>query len=315
MHPTPLRRAERAYRTFAWQGITVTVPQTWDLIAAHGKFDSGYVRLGDETAARLEIRWQSGGADQPPAAAADAYLARLRKSAAKSGRSISVQRDLNLASPQGKDVECYRWVGDRQSVAMVSRCAECGRTVHLHVLGRPQDRLRSLARTVFSSLRDHSDDGTLAWSFFDVEFRTPASLALTRNSFQAGCIRMEFTHGLAKLEFVRVSLAEILLAGRDLAGWFGAFYRKPLKRRSFKLEPTTVRGHEGIDVQGRVWLVCNPLRLAGRARVVRATCWHCPETNRLLICAFDGPRAGADVLEPAVESFRCCSAQDESRGA
>ena len=308
MESAPLCRTGRSYKTFGWQGISLTVPSGWDLASTRGKYASGDVQLADETAVRMELRWQTGGGGDPPSTAVDTYLAGVRKAAGKAGAPFSVQRDLKLASPIGKVVECYRWVADRQSVAMLSRCAECGRSVHVHLLGGAEAGLKGLARTVFSSLKDHPEDGTHLWSFFDVEFRSPAGLPLAEASLKAGCIRMQFARGLRRLEFVRLSLAETLLAGTELAAWFRQFYQKPLRRRTFRVRSTTWKeGHPGIAVEGRPWLLCHPQRLLGRRRVLRAACWHCRRTNRLLICCYDGAEAEAAVFEPAVDSFRCCA--------
>jgi hypothetical protein len=189
---------------------------------------------------------------------------------------------------------------------MLSRCTDCGRVVHLHVMGGIGEQLRGLARTVFSSLADHADGDWTAWSFYDVAFRSPAALPLSRSELKSGCIRMEFGRSLTRLEFVRVSLADVVLKGRTLADWFREFHAKRLKRRRFALDASSAHGHEAVGVEGRPWRLLNPCALVGRRRVLRGTCWRRTETNRIMICCYDGPAAGADVLSPAVEGFACC---------
>ena len=98
---------KRAYRTFGWQGVNLTVPSDWDLAYTRGTYESGRVKLV--------------------------------KKARRDGVELAPQRNLNLASPPGKDVECYRWTGDRQVLAMLSRCPQCGRVVHLQLSGAPQE--------------------------------------------------------------------------------------------------------------------------------------------------------------------------------
>lgn len=296
----------RAYKTFGWQGVTVTVPAEWELVSTRGRYNAGYVQLADRDTARLELRWEETQRLAPPSETVDAYLARLQKTARKKGTELSVQRNLRLASPVGKDVECYRWVSDRQAVAMLSRCGACQRTVHLHVLGGPGESLKGVARTVFASLRDHPEGGTELWEFFDVIFRTPAELALRQQSLKAGCIRMAFAGRCGTLEFVRASLAEVVLARSSLRQWFEEFYEKALRRRSFRIEEQQIKGHTGLSVEGKARFTVNPLRLFGRRRALRAACWHCDETNRLMICAFDGLKRDAGIFPDALASFRCC---------
>jgi hypothetical protein len=276
------------------------------LAYTQGTCESGRVKLTDEESVRLEVHWRTERRPSAPGPAVAAFLADLRKKARKDRVQLDVQRNLNFASPPGFDVECYRWTGDRQVLSMLSRCEECGRQVHLQLYGERGGQLRRLARTVFASLRDHSEDDTLLWSVYDVQFRTPVAMRLTGSSLQSGCIRLTFGKRGARLEFVRASLAEVLLARQSLADWFRTFHARRLRRRRYVGEEATVHGHPGLRVTGRRWALLDPGRLLGRGRVLRACCWHCDATNRLLLCAFDGREKGADCFEPALESFRCC---------
>ncbi len=302
-HPDAERRS---YTTFGWEGITLTVPADWILLATHGKRQDGYVRLGDGQQARLELRWEQTGSRAAPAVTVNSYVGKLRKTARKAGLELTVQRDLGLASPVGKQVECYRWVGERQGLAMLSRCGECGRSVHVQLLGRPQEQLKSLARTVFASLQDHPEDSAELWKFYDVEFRVPGPLPLRTRDLRAGCVRMVFGGRRERLEFIRASLARLVLADQDLEEWFRSFYSARLRGRAFHVEDARLKGHPGLRVEGRVGWLANPLGLLGWRRSLRAACWHCTETNRLMICAFEGRRPISDVFQPALDSFACC---------
>ncbi len=236
----------------------------------------------------------------------DSHVARLTKEARKSGLSGKVVRELKLAAPAGKEVECYRWTTDRQLLAMVSLCGECKRMVHVELLGARGEGMKAVARTVFGSLRDHPEDGALPWEFFDLRFRSPAGLPLTRSVLQTGCIRMVFSRRLLRLEFVRLSLAQVLLADKGLKAWFDGFHAAPLKRRRYRMTKQEVKGHPGVRLEGRPWLAMNPQRLIGRARETRAACWHCAESNRILLVGYDGPVACGGMFEEGVESFVCC---------
>ncbi len=298
--------ARRALKTFGWHGITVTIPADWDLASTRGDHRAGYVRLADKERARLELRWETVDRPAPPFQTVNAYLKKVGKSARKKGFEFSSQRQLHLASPAGKDVECYRWLGERQAVAMLSNCAECGRTVHVHLLGEREEQLKALARTVFASLRDHSDDGTELWQFFDVEFRAPVGLPLKRRILRAGCIRMIFAGRGARLEFVRASLAQVLLADKDVGNWFRGFYDARLRKYAFRAGGERIKGHPGVSVEGRAKILASPLRVLRRTGRLRAACWHCEETNRLMICALEGRRREAEEFPRVLEGFVCC---------
>ncbi len=306
MAPESPSSRRRAYKTFGWQGLSLTVPEHWTLVTTRGGRESGYVRLADSEMPRLEVRWEKSDQLNPPSRTVDKYLSKLRKSARKEGTELEVHRDLRLAAPPGKDVECYRWVGEQQAVAMLSRCTDCLRSVHVQLLGGAGEQLKSLARTVLASLQDHAPDGWDLWKFLDVEFKSPAGPKLKGYKLHAGCIRMPFKQRGLSLEFVRVSLAEVLLSGASLREWFLDFYEKQLRRRAFRLEERTIKSHPGLMLEGRARLYVNPLAVVGRRRVLRAACWRCEQTNRLMICAVDGLEGKVDLFCEALESFKCC---------
>jgi len=294
------------YRTFAWQGVQLTLPTDWNLTVTRGDRKAGYLRLSDEYRTRLEVRWQQGKRQGLLSRTVDGYIEKLRKDARKEKVSFSVQRGLKLASPPGKEVECYRWTGRQQALAMLSWCPHCRRTTHLHLLGEPEESLKNLARTVFSSFRDHCEGADELWAFYDMRFRAPAGWPLKRHSLKAGLIRMSFGGRGRSLEFIRVSLAGTLLAAKSLAEWFGEFYGKPLKRKSFRITEQTVKGHDGLMLRGETSLFFNPLKVFGRRRVLRAACWHCEPKNRLMICALDAFGRQSELFESVLAEFDCC---------
>ncbi|NLW50065.1 MAG: hypothetical protein GXY85_04370 [Candidatus Brocadiaceae bacterium] len=304
---------EKALKAFGWQAVALNVPPDWELAYTRGSRETGRVRLTDGESVRLELDWRTDRGVASPAAVAGLFLAKQARKARRNGTAFDVQRGLNLAHPPGMDVECYRCVGPRQVLAMVSRCRECRRLVHLQILGARDDSLRSLARRVFSSLRDHPDEGVCRWSIFDVRLQTPERLRLAESSLQSGRIRLSFARGPSRLEFTRVSLADVLLARQSLADWFRTMHARRLRRRRFVVEEAPVRGHAGLRVHGRRRLLLDPGRPVGRGRVLRAACWHCEETNRLFLCAFDGLARDLAWFEPAVEAFECCDGGEATR--
>jgi hypothetical protein len=305
MPADPSAEGRRSLTTFGWQGIALTVPAGWDPVVAHGDYRSGHVRLADERAVRLEVRWQPGG-ERSPADMVGAYAGDLARKARKDGLAIQVERDLGLATPPDVDCETYSWTGERHVWALLGRSEQSGRVLHLHLSTGLEERAKGLARTVFASLRDRAPDQSLPWRFYDMDFVSPPGMPLLRQSLQSGCIRMVFGRRLSKLAFIRVSLAEVLLASRSLDGWFREFYAASLKRRRVRLSDDTFRGHPAAVIEGRVWPLMNPLSLVGRPRVVRGLCWHCEPENCIMICCFDGPEREAGLLDEAASRFRCC---------
>jgi len=306
MNQTEPKERGNEYTTFGWQAIRLTVPADWDMVVVSGDRRRGYLRMADSARVRFELRWESTGAGANPSLAASKYLKSVRKAARSQNAPCQVERHINLAAPPGKEVECYRWEADVQALAMVSLCRTCRRLVHMHVIGSPGEALKNKARTVFASLHDHPESSELLWRFFDVEFTSPEGMRLRSHGLKTGCIRMAFSGKAGELEFVRVSLADMILQKKGLKEWFESFYVGPLKHYLTKTQNKQVRGHDGLEVSGKARLLANPFGILGRRRAVRAVCWHCEDTNRLFICRFSSAAGGQDGIDRAVENFRCC---------
>lgn len=296
---------QRDFKRFGWQGIRLTVPSNWEMVSTRGDCDSGFVSLADNSEVRLQVKWDRGGAKTDPSDSAARYIRGLRKQAKKDDQEITVNRHLSLASLRGKKTECYEWITDNRGTGLVSVCEECKRIVHLIILGRPDESLRNLSRTLFASLQDHPEDDELLWRFFDLEFRSPENLPLKQSELKTGCIRMQFQDRSEQLEVVRSSLARMLLKDTSLKEWFEDFYSSGLKRTSYEVAEHRYKGHEGLKMDGRPWLVFDLLRPFGRGKKLRAACWHCEESNRIFIVSHLS-KQGPEVFERVVETTVCC---------
>ena len=147
MKPRRAAGREQPRKPFGWQGLSLTVPADWDIVYTRGDRRSGHLRLADSESLRLEARWQAGPAKEPASLAVDAYVRGLRKRARKDRVDLTVHRGLGIARPPGMEVECYRWRAREHVMAMLSRCNECGRTVHLQMPDPSGPVRKSLART------------------------------------------------------------------------------------------------------------------------------------------------------------------------
>lgn len=308
MSPEEGNEGPRQFKSFAWQGIGLTVPEQWELVATRGDYDSGYFGLGDSSRLRLQVKWDraKGKRKIHPADSVAKYLRELRKKAKKDKREVEINRRLNLASLRDRELECYDWLGEERGTGMVAVCQKCERIVHVVLLGQKDESLRSLSRTVFASLQDHPEDGWMQWRFYDVEFRSPEELLLRRKELKTGCIRMILGRRREEMELVRVSLARVLLNEQSLREWFEDFYSRELKRTSWERTHSESEGHEELRLEGSPWLVLNPGRLIGRRRTTRILCRHCKPTNRIFVVSHSAVKADPERFEKIVRSVRCC---------
>ena len=291
---------------FAWHGLNVRVPADWDMVSTQNSRRGGYVGLADEHALRLEMRWETVRGKPDPADAATTYIQGLRDQAKKDRTEIRVRREVRLASFKDRPFHCYEWTAPDQGAGMAVRCDQCGRMVHVVVRAARGADIRGLARGIFASLRDHPEGERQLWCFYDVEFSCPRRLTLQRSELKTGCIRMEFAGRRRRLEFVRVSMAQLLVSRQSLRDWFRDFYGENLKRWRFRIEDREVKGHPGLAAQGRDTLLLNPGKLLGLGRSVQIACWHCEPSNRLMIVRHVGPPEDAGEFDRAVDGMRCC---------
>ena len=303
----------RDFGKFGWQGINLTVPTEWELISTSGDFSSGYASLADQSRPRLQIKWDTADKETDPGGTVSRYVREVRKKAKKEGIELSVERHLNLASHRDKKVETYEWVGSERGLGMVANCGGCERIVHLAVLGEPEEQLRNLARTVFASLTDHPEEGGHRWKFYDVLFMSPAEIPLKRAHLKTGCIRLLFEKKGRQLEFVRVSLAEVLLGRQDLEEWFSEFYESELKHWGANITDRNWKEHAGLAVEGEPPLIFNPGRLLGRRKTFRAAVWHCAPSNRIFIVRYSGRGTDAETFREAVSGTACCNQETSEK--
>jgi len=299
----------RELKTFAWQGIRLTIPSDWELVSTHGNWDAGFVALADSSATRLQVKWEQPRGEAVPAEVVASYIKKLTKDAKRDKTDIKVNRQLKLASLKDKEIECYEWEAADSGTGMVSRCETCGRMAHVLVTGQRGESLHNLSRTVFGSLRDHPEDGLLAWDFFDLRFNVPDKMRLARQDLKTGCIRMLFRQKSGELEVVRVSLARVLLAKKSLAEWLCEFYAPELKRHKTEISECSLKAHPALRMAARPWLITDPARLIGRRRETRIACWHCEKSNRLFVVRHQGRPEGKEILEKTLESVECCQSR------
>ena len=72
------------WTTFGWAGITLSIPDSWEIAGISGDQKAGYLRLDDENMPRLELKWsESKRKKNDLHAVLDEYFKLVRKSYSK----------------------------------------------------------------------------------------------------------------------------------------------------------------------------------------------------------------------------------------
>ncbi|MFH1569134.1 MAG: hypothetical protein ABIL09_14160 [Gemmatimonadota bacterium] len=283
-------------RTFGWQGITLRVPEDWDLGKVDGDFGNGYARLDDAQIVRAEVEWRSPpkrGRRLPMSQVVDRYLETLSQKAQKGGVSFTVHRQSGFLRDkrwlEGCDYETFVWESDYRAYNLARACGHCGRIVLLRVLGQLDEKVEGVVNEVFRSLGDHAEGGDLLWSVYGMTFRMPAEYKLAAHELKSGHIQLTFEQPGHECRVHRLSMAGMLLRGVELTEWYPAFFRKQLRDFEHVVAAASVRDHGGLRVSGRPrsrWRqVLRPLPFVNPRprRYLDGRVWHCEVGNRICI--------------------------------
>jgi len=302
-------KQQEQFARLAWHGIAVDVPEEWCPASLEGTFDSGYLRVEDETQVRLELRWESPGRTPPPAAdLVDGYLKQARKKLPRGSPEPAVDRGRSVPGLGHLDHEAFTWRGGFNAHSLLVVAPEPRRVVHVRVFFSDEEKHhRSLARRIFASLRLGPRDGQYEWAAFGLRFGVPQDCRLERSSLRTGCLQFVFQAGGGdQLEVVRQSLAEITLRKATLEQWLRGVFAKPL--RSFRCAPLgdgAYRGHEAVRLAGEVSLRARPLAVLRRRRHATVLGWHCPQADKLFAIRCESAVPGDPRVAACAGSITC----------
>lgn len=286
----------RGWTLFGWQGITLRVPDDWNLGRVDGSYKSGYARLDDAEIVRAEIEWREGGQGRRTlslSALVDRYVEGLEKKAKKTGLNFSVNRRARFLREkrwlESSEYELFTWEADYRAYNLARVCSACGRIALLRVLGRPQEKLEEVVEEVFRSLEDHPRAGQVFWSLYGLQFSLPAEFKLSGQELKSGHLQLSFERERQVCRVHRLSLAHLLLKDTSLRSWYLEFFKKQLRDFRVEAQEAPVRGHQGLRVLGaprsRWRQLVRPLPfLNPRPRLhLDSRIWRCAEADKICI--------------------------------
>ena len=316
-----------------WQGATIDIPENWNLAQFKGDSQKGQLRIDDEDAPRLEVRWET------PTAAIDIeksvykLMTSLERSAKKRHEPFERQeKPLVVAkSRKRKDrVTNFGWIGDTSSLAAQSwgvswQCPDCKRVVVAHILGRGDEkpeRVRELAGRVLESLECHSEGGWDTWSVFDLRVEVPEAFRLERAKLVTGRLEFDWVRGDTggqfgwarrneRLQLMRFSLASMLMHNEDLSQWTERVVKFSDKKfRWGKLEKSQVLGCDGLTARG-AWKDVRKIaihRIIDKLRKKALSppqllVWHDEKTNKIYVLKSDVQPENTHVINDILESL------------
>ena len=206
------------WRQLAWNGIQFKTPVRWEV----GQIGTRHLILEDEDGPVMEVKWGV-------VKGTFSHRSHLKRLAALQSRRsrISVAKWI-LPPPWEKALSDFEASGFLwQSPAASGRgailhCPVCRTASLIQFFGDSSVKRENVFLTVLKSFCDHSRDGWLSWSIFDIHAILPKSFKLERFRFEAGKYELCFSAGRQQIYLHRWAPAAALLAARDLAGFAGS---------------------------------------------------------------------------------------------
>ncbi len=184
------RRPSQAsqFKTIAWNGISLAVPEEWDL----GAMGLNHLLFGENREPSLEVTWTEGSARGSLEKQMKRFTSRVRK---RLGITVSPLRipfsPVNPGSPvtvagfSWKTATCWGRGG-------LVLCNRCRRISMLRFFDRWHPLSDSLVSTIVGSYEDGCGKEGCSWQLFGLGLSTPGGFRLGRYSFRPGAFSMAF---------------------------------------------------------------------------------------------------------------------------
>jgi len=276
-------------KEIAWNGIRFVVPAAWE----PGRIGPRHLVIESEAGPAMEIKWGpvKGRFSQR------VHLRRLSKLTLARGAALREWVPPQDWQPALSRFECagFAWeAGSEAAVGAILHCPAC-RTASLIQFFQPPGRSGAAgeAVAVLASLRDHRDDGRVAWAVYDILALLPSGFVLARHRFEAGRFFLEFRAGRRTIGLFRWAPAAVLLKDRDLS----CFAETVAGLDGMEFRATAVAGEPAVEGRERAEGCVRRLAACLGLRPVRtARIWHVPARNRILGIVVEGRFA----IDPAV---------------
>ena len=264
------------WKTLAWNGIRFETPAQWEV----GQIGARHLILEDEAGPVMEVKWG-------PVKGTFSHRTHLKRLGALQSRRNKISVAEWILPPPWEavltDFEAggFLW----QSPAASGRgailfCAVCRTATLIQFFGDSSVKRERVFLAVLRSFRDHSKDGWLPWSIFDIRATLPQALQLERFRFEAGKFELAFTAGRNHIFLHRWAPAAALLAGRDLISFAGTIPEFAAGRP----RPLTVNNCKVVEwevMPGNNWW-----QKLGRFKITSSffffRLWYLEEQNRIL---------------------------------
>jgi hypothetical protein len=266
--------------TFAWDGVSFDVPDTWQLANYSFRHNVTRVELEDDYALRLEAEWARPRYRVDPG--------KIQKRFTKASRKLVEAASKTERLPETRPCRApllYSMPDRSQLLICFVLVSEPKFACFFRIYFNPDDpeKPRSFLKRIARSFQLHHGD-TTPWAFYDMSFKLPAEFRLAQTTLEAGRKLLVFHWRLRRFFLWQCSLANLVLKDQTPEQWAADFLNKRKDIRGPKFEP----GHYGTIETRRGWpYILGHYEEIGRLCFrYRARVIHDEENNRLILWVF-----------------------------
>ena len=283
-------------KLFGWRGISLSVPEDWDIVFVGGNEGSGYLSLGGSSGIKQEIKWTQSKGKYTPLKILKGFIDKIEKNAKAKGHAFESLIDTKMVKRDG--VISFEWTaGQLKAFGAVYLCAKCRRIVLSQVLNESKQKSFGL----LSKLKCHE---TGFWNVYWLELNLPEDMVLKEHIFKSGFIKLVFLTPFGKLTVERWGMASNILDGRSLSEWFRYAYKDSVKKMGFEFESVRLSAHEGLKITiKKKALIEKILRI--KKPFTEGFCWHCPASNKVFYVHTESVTSHEETLAKIAGSIKC----------
>ncbi len=303
---------------FGWQDISADVPEHWALGTVQGDWHSGYFRIDDENAARLEVRWEQAEQDYSPNRVVKRYLRQIEKGLKKDSRTVRISSPCpaidRLGVFDGRKGVSFSWDGDSPVWGAIWRCESCNRILVLQLRLKEAEG-QEVAPRILRSLEDHPGAGTSLWAIYGLRCRVPTSYRLIDYSLTAGFLQLCFASRESprrQLDISRWGPAGILLKETELGQWWAGYLLSRKQGCVSAERDGEIRSHACMTASGKVKGGFSPRGKGGFLKLRpwspirwRGKAWHCPQSNRIYAVRSTDHPGALELVDRVAEEGIC----------
>lgn len=208
-------------RRFAWDGISLEVPEEWNLSFQRIRGAVTSVEMEDDTSIRLTAEWLRPLREVNYSSILRRFEKRSKELRARAKEVQPVETPppgwsaFLYLMPDNRRLVIGFYLGPRNSVFAFFQ---------LHLDAGPKGEAISVVRHLMASFRLHDADKVIPWKPYDVEFTIPAPFVLHEAKLMAGRQFLAFRWRGRRLLVWIFSLADLILKETpDLGAWASTF--------------------------------------------------------------------------------------------